>query len=242
MSERILIVEDDPDLGAMLQEYLGANGYTTRVVDGGQAMRGALSDTDTDLVLLDLGLPDENGLELLREIRSESAMPVIVVTGKGDEVDRIVGLEVGADDYLPKPFSPRELLARIRTVLRRSQRPAAQSHEKNGKKRDVAHFGEWTLNLGSRLLSSSGVDRTRLTSAEFNLLESFLTNPNRVLSRDRLLDLVYGQDYYSADRSIDTLVMRLRRKIEKDRSAPAFITTVRNAGYMFSADVNWTEN
>lgn len=241
MLPQVLIVEDDPDIGAMMHDYLAANGYATLVAEEGQAMRRILSETDIDLVLLDLGLPDENGLELLRELRSESDIPIIVVSGKDSEVDRVVGLEIGADDYISKPFYPRELLARVRTVLRRSQRPPAPSQKKDGKTGDIAHFGDWTLNLGSRHLSSTSRGQRQLTTAEFNLLTSFLANPNRVLSRDRLLDLVYGQDYYSADRSIDTLVMRLRRKIEKSRGTPGFITTVRSAGYMFSSKVNWSE-
>lgn len=242
MRTHILIVEDEPDMGAMLGEYLTANGYATRAAENGQAMRRVLSETDIDLILLDLGLPEENGLELLKELRIDSDIPVIVVTGKGDEVDRVVGLEIGADDYIPKPFSPRELLARVRTVLRRSQRLPAPPQKENGGVCEVAQFGDWTLDLGSRNLSSDNRGQTYLTTAEFNLLSSFLASPNRVLSRDQLLDLVYGQNYYSADRSIDTLVMRLRRKIEKNRGAPDFITTVRNVGYMFSGKVNWIEN
>jgi len=242
MSNHILIVDDDPDIGATLQEYLASNGYETSVAEGGHAMRQRMSETEVDLILLDLGLPDENGLELLKKLRNDSDIPVIVVTGRGDEVDRIVGLEIGADDYIPKPFSPRELLARVRTVLRRSQPAQGTANVSKGKSSEIAQFEDWTLNLGSRLLSSSNREPTQLTTAEFNLLESFLSNPNRVLSRDHLLDLVYGADYYAADRIIDTLVMRLRRKIEKNRDTPALITTVRNAGYMFSGEVNWSQD
>lgn len=237
MQTHILVVEDDVDMGATLHEYLTANGYLIHRAEGGAAMRQVLSESDIDLILLDLGLPDENGLELLRDLRSESDIPIIVVTGKGEEIDRVVGLEIGADDYIPKPFSPRELLARIRTVLRRSQRSRASSSAGNDTPSEVFRFGDWTLDLGSRVLNSANSGQTHLTTAEFNLLSSFLANPRRVLTRDRLLDLVYGQDYYSADRSIDTLIMRLRRKIEKSRNTPTFITTVRNAGYMFSGEV-----
>jgi two-component system, OmpR family, response regulator len=239
MSPYILIVDDDPDFSAMLRDFVTTYGYETTVVGSGSDMRRVMSTTKVDLILLDLGLPEENGLELLKELRSEHGIPIIVVTGKGDEIDRIIGLELGADDYIAKPFSLRELLARIRSVWRRSQGASISTVPESVTGREVAKFDGWTLNLGSRRLSSDDNETTQLTTAEFNLLKSLVSNPNEVLSRDRLLDLVYGSDYHAADRIIDTLVMRLRRKIEKDSAAPELITTVRGVGYIFSIDVDW---
>lgn len=239
MSPYILIVDDDPDFSAMLQDFLTTYSYKTSVVGSGGDMRQLMSTVEVDLILLDLGLPEENGLELLKELRSEHDIPIIVVTGKGDEIDRIVGLELGADDYIAKPFSLRELLARVRSVWRRSQASRGPKVRESAGTREVAKFEGWTLNLDSRRLNSVDHEPAQLTTAEFNLLESLVLNPNRVLSRDRLLDLVYGSNYHAADRIIDTLVMRLRRKIEKDSAAPELITTVRGVGYIFSSDVNW---
>jgi two-component system OmpR family response regulator len=188
---------------------------------------------------MDLSLPGEDGLDLARKIRTTSQVPIIMVTGRGGTIDRIVGLEIGADDYLPKPFEPRELLARVKTVLRRFD---ASGNTRGGDSNSYskATFGDWSLNLKNHnLISPEGVN-THLTSAEFDLLCVFINNPDRVLSRDRLIDLVYGREMSPFERSIDVLIMRLRSKIEKDRHNPSKIRTIRGQGYLFSPKVEWS--
>jgi len=236
MSEHILVVEDDPTVRSFIEEYLGGQGYRMSGARDGTTMRHIFAKQDVDLVILDLMLPGEDGLELAREIRSESDVPIIMVTGRADIVDRVVGLEIGADDYIPKPFEARELLARVRSVLRRSQRAAGVHHEvRTGQ--STATFVGWRLDLGRRQLFAPDGDEVKLTSAEFDLLAAFINNPDKVLSRDRLLDLVYGREMFPFERSIDVLVMRLRGKIEQDRANPTFIKTVRGSGYVFTPAV-----
>ena len=236
MPEHILVVEDEPTVRSFIEEYLGSQGYRMSGAKDGTGMRHALAKRDVDLIILDLMLPGEDGLELAREIRSESNVPIIMVTGRADTVDRVVGLEMGADDYIPKPFEARELLARVRSVLRRSQRANSRSDEPTTRQNMVA-FAGWRLDLGRRQLSGPGGEEVRLTSAEFDLLVAFVNNPDKVLSRDRLLDLVYGREMFPFERSIDVLVMRLRGKIEVDRANPLFIKTIRGAGYVFTPEV-----
>ena len=186
-----------------------------------------------DLLVLDLMLPGEDGLSLIRKLRATSAIPVIMLTAMGEDADRIVGLEMGADDYLPKPFNPRELLARIKAVLRRinPQRPPGAAVG------DVARFDGWVLELGPRRLLSPTGDEIELSTGEYELLHAFITHPRRVLSRDQLLDLARGRSAVPFDRSIDIQVMRLRRKIEADPKEPRLIKTVRGGGYIFAAEV-----
>ena len=186
-----------------------------------------------DLLVLDLMLPGEDGLSLIRKLRATSAIPVIMLTAMGEDADRIVGLEMGADDYLPKPFNPRELLARIKAVLRRinPQRPPGAAVG------DVARFDGWILELGPRRLLSPTGDEIELSTGEYELLHAFITHPRRVLSRDQLLDLARGRSAVPFDRSIDIQVMRLRRKIEADPKEPRLIKTVRGGGYIFAAEV-----
>ena len=236
MSEHILVVEDDPTVRSFIEEYLGSQGYRMSGARDGTTMRHIFAKQDVDLVILDLMLPGEDGLELAREIRSESDVPIIMVTGRADIVDRVVGLEIGADDYIPKPFEARELLARVRSVLRRSQRSGPLHHEiKAGQ--NTPTFSGWLLELGRRQLYAPAGEEIKLTSAEFDLLAAFINNPDKVLSRDRLLDLVYGREMFPFERSIDVLVMRLRGKIEEDRANPIFIKTVRGSGYVFTPEV-----
>ena len=236
MSEHILVVEDDPTVRSFIEEYLGSQGYRMSGAKDGTGMRHVLSKQDVDLVILDLMLPGEDGLELAREIRAESDVPIVMVTGRSDTVDRVVGLEMGADDYIPKPFEARELLARIRSVLRRAQK-APGTRSENKPRQTMASFSGWTLDLGRRQLIGTNGEEVRLTSAEFDLLVAFVNNPDKVLSRDRLLDLVYGREMFPFERSIDVLVMRLRGKIETDRGNPELIKTVRGAGYVFTPNV-----
>lgn len=228
----ILVVDDDGELGRMLCGFLERNGFQARLVGDGQAADRALQCTPADLIVLDLMLPGEGGLSICRRLRAGSSVPIIMLTALGEEVDRVVGLEVGADDYLAKPFGTRELLARIRAVLRRSrlaaeaERPATQ-----------LTFAGWQLARAARRLLNPAGARVTLTSAEFDLLVAFCEQPNRVLSRDRLLDLTHGQAATPFDRSIDILVSRLRRKIEADPSQPELIVTVRAEGYLFTPHV-----
>jgi two-component system OmpR family response regulator len=232
----ILVVDDDPQIRDLLQEYLTQNELRVTVTSTGREMSAALTEHAIDLVVLDLRLAGEDGMTLARKLREESAIPVIMLTGVRDEADRIMGLELGADDYLTKPFSPRELLARIRTVLRRTKGSALT--EAGQKDVRAYRFAEFELNLRTRRLTKNPGQRLELTNGEFNLLAALLAAPQRILTRDQLLEAsrVYDNEVY--DRSIDVQVLRLRRKIEADPSQPQFILTERGVGYSFSAPVN----
>jgi len=226
---QILIVDDDPGLRELLQRYLGEQGYAVAGVADGEAMDRHLAGHAADLIILDLMLPGEDGLSIAKRLRSSCDTPILMLSARGEEVDRIVGLEVGADDYLPKPFNPRELLARIRAVLRRRQpeEPAPNAAAR------VHVFGDFRLDMQGRSLTRGGEPVT-LTSGEFSLLKIFVEHPNRVLSRDMLVDMLSGYERSPFDRSIDVKVTRLRRKIEQDPAAPVFIQTVWGEGYRFS--------
>jgi len=231
----ILVVDDDADLRQMVADYL--TDYDLRVTGAadGPAMRDAMAREVVDLVLLDLKLPSEDGMNLARELRETSSVPIIILTGRKDDVDRIMGLELGADDYLTKPVNLRELLARIRAILRRTQaHPVAHMEDRAAKS---LRFGGWELDLRSRRLTSTDGQRIELTHAEFALLRVFLGAPERILSREQLLDLSRGNDENAFDRSIDVQILRLRRKIESDPSRPKLIRTERGAGYFFDAQV-----
>src|SRR5216683_261913 len=232
----ILAVDDDPAMRKLVAEYLRDNGLRVTAVATGAEMAQAFAGHAVDLVMLDLRLVGEDGMQLARNLRAESAVPIIIVTGKQDEADRVMGLELGADDYVTKPFSPRELLARIRAVLRRYQ-TAREVLPAQGEKRRAYRFAGWELNLGGRRLTSPDGSRVEVTHGEFNLLHAFCAAPQRVLSREQLLDLsrLYGAEVY--DRSIDVQVLRLRRKIEPNPALPQYIKTERGAGYVFSVAV-----
>ncbi len=231
----VLIVEDDPDISALVARYLGDNGFNAEVARDGVAMDARMALRRPDLVVLDINLPGEDGLSLCLRLRNAGGPPVIMVTAKGEDVDRILGLEMGADDYLPKPFNPRELLARIRAVLRR-QGAAAEVPASAGPAR-VLRFAGWTVDRAARRLTDPGGARVALTSAEFDLLSTFCDHPGRVMSRERLLDLTQGPGSASQDRSVDIVVSRLRLKIEKNPREPDFVQTVRSSGYIFSPAV-----
>ena len=232
--QRILIVDDEPDIRAELEGYLKDNGYLVGTAGDGEAMRQRLSEARYDLVIMDLIMPGEDGLTLTQEIRRSSHIPVIMLTGKGETIDRIVGLEMGADDYVTKPFELRELLARVRAVLRRAQAVAKTGPEAPP---STVEFGGWRLDLDARDLTSPEGQEVGLTTAEFKLLEAFVTHPKKVLDRDHLLDLIHGRDWSPYDRSIDNLVARLRRKIEADPGHPKLIKSVRGVGYLFASNV-----
>jgi two-component system phosphate regulon response regulator OmpR len=231
-SPRILVVDDDPALRELLTTYLAANGYTVAAVGDGAAMRAALAGGLPDAIVLDLMLPGEDGLALTRVVRAQSNLPILMLSAHGEEVDRVIGLEVGADDYLAKPFGPRELLARLRALLRRGL-PASGAAATAAAATEQQHFGPFALDLAGRRLLRAGTE-VHLTSAEFDLLVAFVARPSRVLSRDTLVDLLKGYDRDPFDRSIDIRVTRLRRKIEADPAAPAYIRTVRGEGYLFN--------
>ena len=223
----ILVVDDDPKLRDLLAQYLGREGFRVRTANDGNAMDQLIAESGPDLVVLDLMLPGEDGLSIARRLRGGTDIPVIILSARGDEVDRIVGLEVGADDYLAKPFNPRELLARIRAVLRR-QRVAAVPDETT-----AVGFGDFVLDLAAQRLLRRGHE-VDLTAGDFALLEVLVTHPNRVMSRDQLVDRIKGYERSPYDRSIDVRVTRLRKKIEADPANPAFIRTVWGRGYMFT--------
>ena len=232
----ILAIDDDPAMRKLVADYLRENNLRVTAVATGAEMAQALDQYAIDLVVLDLRLAAEDGMQLARKLREQSTVPIIIVTGKQEEADRVMGLELGADDYVTKPFSPRELLARIRAVLRRYQ-TAREVLPAQGEKRRAYRFAGWELNLGSRRLTSPDGGRVELSHGEFNLLHAFCAAPQRVLSREQLLDLsrLYGAEVY--DRSIDVQVLRLRRKIEPNPALPQYIKTERGAGYVFSVAV-----
>jgi len=239
----LLVVDDDREIRELLSRFLRQHGFRVSVAADGREMRRALDDRGIDLVVLDLMLPGEDGLALCRRLRAESNLPVIMLTAMGEEIDRIVGLEMGADDYIAKPFNPRELLARIKAVLRRCASLPARSGGADGaggEGRGRMCFEGFTLDLDSRALLSPAGELVPLSGGEFELLAVLVTHPQRVLTRDQLLDLARGRDAQPFDRSIDVQVSRLRRKIEPDPRAPRLIRTVRNGGYLFAPKVERT--
>jgi two-component system OmpR family response regulator len=231
MEKKILVVDDDPELRQLLHEYFGGWGYSVLLASDGTQMWEQLSRHTVDLVILDLMLPGEDGLALCRSLRVKSAMPVLMLTASGDEVNRIIGLEMGADDYIHKPFIPRELLARVKNILRR----AGESGGVASPAREL-HFATWILDLNAHhLIDSAGVV-VSLSSGEFRLLKVFADNPNRVLSRDQLLEVFSNREAAPFDRTIDVMISRLRRRLGDEGDEP-LIKTVRNEGYMFVANV-----
>ena len=230
----ILVVDDQREICDVVQEYLESEGYRVSAAADGGGMRKVMGQGPVDLVILDLMLPGEDGLTLARSLRDESNVGIIILTGRGETVDRIIGLEMGADDYLPKPFHLRELLARVKSVLRRVQMRAS---ERSVPARSKARFAGWNLDLASRELVSPAGDEVRLTTGEFDLLAAFVNNANQVLSRDRLLDLARNREAGPFDRTIDVQVGRLRRKLEDDPQRPNLIKTVRGSGYIFTPAV-----
>lgn len=229
---QLLLVEDDRELAQMLAEYLHLQGHRVTTAGSGEAALARLATLPVDLLVLDIGLPGIDGLETLRRLRATHAVPVIMLTARGEEQDRITGLLAGADDYLPKPFNPRELLARIRSVLRRAGENAARE-----KPALALAFAGWTLDLGARhLLGADGVV-VPLSNGEFKLLRAFAESPLRVLSRDQLMDVLAGREAGPFDRSVDVMVSRLRRRLDDDGREPQLIKTVRSEGYMLASEV-----
>ncbi len=234
MAEHLLVVDDDREIRKLLTEYLEQAGYRVSAVADGKAMRRMLDSHRVDLVVLDLMLPGEDGLALCRDLRAHSNLPVLMLTARGTEVDRIVGLEMGADDYLAKPFNPRELLARIKSILRR-----AQSLPPNLEAEDIAafRFADWTLDVGARHLVAPDGLVVPLSGAEYRLLRVLLEHAQCVLSRDQLLELANGREAILFDRSIDVLVGRLRKRLRDDGREPQLVKTVRGEGYVLAVAV-----
>jgi len=232
LKQRLLVVDDEPELRKLLKTYLSKEGYNVEAVEDGTALDQYLADHDVDLVILDLMLPGEDGLSIGCRLRQQKHLPIIILSARGEELDRIVGLEMGADDYLTKPFNPRELLARIRSVLRRCNEVKQASTTSENL---ILTFGPFSLDVQKHKLSREH-QNIPLTLGEFTLLRIFLEHSNRVLNRDTLLEMTKGYDHSPLDRSIDVCVGRLRRKIESDPSQPVYLRTIWGAGYMFSKE------
>ena len=228
---KLLVVDDDPELRELITAYLSKQGYDIVAVADGRAMDRAFAAGGVDLVILDLMLPGEDGLDIAKRLKQTTDVPIIIVSAQGEEIDRIVGLEVGADDYIGKPFNPRELLARVRAVLRRVRGSGTV-----GPSARIVEFGDFRLDVNAHLLTRNGTT-VPLTSGEFDLLGILVRHPNQVLDRDRILDLLTGAERSPFDRSIDVRITRLRSKIEPDPSSPVFIRTIWGKGYMFCPDV-----
>jgi DNA-binding response OmpR family regulator len=234
LTEHIVIVDDDEALRNRLAGYLVREGFQVTAVEGAAAMRDLMREQAIDLAIVDLGMPGEDGLSLTRYLRGQSDLGLIILTGKGNSVDRAIGLEVGADDYIAKPFNLRELLARVRSVLRRTRIRAGPEAPAD---RAVMRFAGWRLDLARRTLASPRGKAVHLTAAEFQLLAVLVANPNQVLGRDRLLEVVAARKWDPYDRTIDQHISRLRRKLEPDPKRPQLIKSIRGRGYVFTAPV-----
>jgi two-component system, OmpR family, response regulator len=229
----ILIVDDDAETLKLLTDFFQTRGVRVSVASDGGSMRSVMQRSAFDLVILDVMLPDANGFDLCRELRTRSSVPIIMLTAVTETTDRVIGLEIGADDYVPKPFDSRELLARVRAVLRRHDVAAKSGRDAP----QIYRFAGWTFDCARRRLLAPGNVRVELTNAEFNLLQAFVSSAQRVLTRDQLIELSGGETGYSYDRSVDILISRLRRKMEDDPHAPTLIRTVRGGGYQFVPEV-----
>lgn len=236
-STHIAVVEDDPEISQTMVQAMTEHGFVVTVARSGRDLDRVLSVGKIDLVILDVGLPGEDGLSICRRLRNQSSVPIIMVTARATETDRIVGLEIGADDYLPKPFSPRELVARVRAVLRRSN----GSDDMTQQSPKTLAFEGWHLDMARRQLTDPNGETMPLTSGEFNILAIFCQHPQKVLSRDALLDLLHGRAAAVFDRSIDVQISRLRRKVEPNLKNPTYIKTVRYGGYFFTPAVSVVE-
>jgi DNA-binding response OmpR family regulator len=234
-SQHIIIVDDEAPAREMVGDYLKMHGFSVTLCDGGKSLRSAIEAGVPDLVVLDLNMPEEDGLSIIRDLKSRGNVPIIMLTATASPIDRVVGLELGADDYVAKPCELRELMARIRSVLRRSgpARPTETEAAKNAKEQ-LVRFGTKWLDLEAQALRDDEGNEHPLTASEFGLLKVFAANPKRVLSRERLLELANARDSEAFDRAVDLRIMRIRRKIEPDPAKPAVIRTIRGGGYLFS--------
>ena len=233
-NHHIVVVDDEPEIRTMLKDYLSHAGFKVSLADGGSRLRAILEQDDVDLIVLDVNMPGEDGLTLAKYLRAERGdLAIVMLTAAGDVLDRVVGLEMGADDYIAKPVDLRELLARIRAVLRRAATRSETVQDQGDKTATIAYFGEFRLDMQAHRLYAADGGEVPLTSMEFDLLKAFADHPGQVLSRDRLLDLAHNKDWEPFDRSIDIRIARLRRKIEDDAAKPQIIKTVRGVGYLF---------
>jgi two-component system OmpR family response regulator len=235
LQPHVLVLDDDPAIRDLVSQYLVGNELRVTAISSGRELTDMMAREAVDLIVLDLRLPGEDGMQIARRLRDSSSIPILMLTGKADEADRVMGLELGADDYLTKPFSLRELLARVRALLRRAKAQASVA-DAIAKVR-AYRFGTWELNVGLRRLKSASGASVELTNGEFSLLTAFLSAPQRVLTRDQLLELSRLHNAEVYDRSIDVQILRLRRKIEPDPAHPQYIRTERGAGYVFDATV-----
>jgi DNA-binding response OmpR family regulator len=237
-SQHIIIVDDEAPAREMVGDYLKMHGFTVTLCDGGKSLRSAIEDKPADLVVLDLNMPEEDGLSIIRDLKSRINIPVIMLTATASPIDRVVGLELGADDYVAKPCELRELMARIRSVLRRTAPARAASAVPEPAaakaKEQLVRFGTKWLDLDAQALRDDEGNEHPLTASEFGLLKVVAANPKRVLSRERLLELANARDAEAFDRAVDLRIMRIRRKIEPDPAKPAVIRTIRGGGYLFS--------
>ena len=238
MSEqpRVIVVDDEADIRETVGDYLGMNGFEVSVAESGEALRALIAKEKVDLAILDINMPGEDGLSLARFLRENTDVGIIMLTASGETVDKIVGLEMGADDYLPKPFDLRELMARTKAVLRRRESAGKIAAISADGTETLVRFGSCMLNLDAHKLFDAEGEEIAITSMEYDLLKVFADHPNRVLNRDQLLEYAHNRDWEPFDRSIDIRIMRLRRKIEEDPGKPQIIKTVRGVGYMFMAD------
>lgn len=237
-SQHILVVDDNKEILDLVSRFLAKDGYRVSTAEDGREMKKVMANARIDLILLDVMLPGDDGLTLCRDIRSESNIPIIMLTAKGEEIDRVIGLEMGADDYISKPFGTRELLARIKALLRRTNDMGAVNTPTDTPKNFL--FDEWKLDTSKRELISKDDVVVPLSTGEFTLLMALVERPNRVLNRDQLLDIARGRASIAFDRSIDTQISRLRKKIEKDSKHPELIKTVWGGGYIFTPEVTST--
>jgi DNA-binding response OmpR family regulator len=236
-SQHIIIVDDEAPAREMVGDYLKMHGFSVTLCDGGKSLRGVIETNVPDLVVLDLNMPEEDGLSIIRDLKSRINVPVIMLTATASPIDRVVGLELGADDYIAKPCELRELMARIRSVLRRStpaKTAAPEVATAKANREQLVRFGTKWLDLGAQALRDDEGNEHPLTASEFGLLKVFAANPKRVLSRERLLELANARDAEAFDRAVDLRIMRIRRKIEIDPTKPAVIRTIRGGGYLFS--------
>ena len=233
-SPHIIIVDDEAPAREMVGDYLKMHGFSVTLCDGGKSLRGVIETNVPDLVVLDLNMPEEDGLSIIRDLKSRINVPVIMLTATASPIDRVVGLELGADDYIAKPCELRELMARIRSVLRRSAPARAAAPAAAAAKAELVRFGTKWLDLEAQALRDDEGNEHPLTASEFGLLKVFAANPKRVLSRERLLELANARDAEAFDRAVDLRIMRIRRKIEIDPTKPAVIRTIRGGGYLFS--------
>jgi two-component system, OmpR family, response regulator len=237
--ELVAIVEDDPEIRALSVSLFEREGFTAAPCENAKALDALLVHTRPALIVMDVMMPGEDGLSVCRRLAANNGPPVILVTARGEDIDRIIGLEIGADDYLPKPFNPRELIARARAVLRR-MRPSAETAQANGQanaESEIYQFEGWRLDASSRAFTNRDGAPVELSAGEYDLLMAFVKHPQRVLSRDFLMDWTKGREATAFDRSVDVMMSRLRRKLDDDSASPRFIRTVRNGGYLFAAAV-----